>query len=764
MLKKTNHINPTLEKSSRTPSKILNLSNLNTNIMNYLKYKGVKYHIMTNSKSNNLENKEISDDKCQTLPSSPRDKKKKEDIKLHLINKNDLDNSNYNTIMGNNKQDSLYFGYNKSMSQRLNNDTKIKKCPIESHRRSFNERSKYNLVLQLIEDDKNKYNNNVNKKGRKNYFYSFDKNELNNKDNQEIKTKNNSYDKISIKSIQDTIPINLQNEQPNINIFKYNQNNDKIHSDKKRKFIKFIHHICSILKKDKKIFLKELKKKSNIQEILNYKPIIKEKTNNLNNSLEFLNNNFLTTNDNDDKIGVKQNYNIKEGLELIKTFSNIESVNTESFSYRGRKYINLEKNELNKYKGLYEQSLRLIKNIQENKKKSFGFLYIRRKVINFKIPSQIITSYKNIEIDFPEEGDFEINPIKKQIEIQRLINNFNIYGIKKNPYLPFMIKDSILKYCYKLYSEYFFKNLKNLCIKNTRNKYLKKIIHRNSWKKLQRYFRKFYHRILLFQYINERNIERENNLISNRIIEFKIENAIYDISVITQSFNDLSFLKSSHNKNNNSIQEIKNQKLKLDYIKRPRKIRYKYPFLISKIRNNLMKNIQRKKIKTKSRLLNFIDKKDPRNASLSSKKLYRPIKYIKKIFDDSTGKFYKYNDNKNSFIKSSDSKSLTGEKESENEILDEKIMKLLKVLNINLFSHSFKVWKYITKKDKKPKFYDIIIIMMKCVFIKNKMIRNAFMGETYFYIGKNIFIWYWNTIGRRIKKERKKKQKKMCNK
>ena len=102
MLKKTNHINPTLEKSSRTPSKILNLSNLNTNIMNYLKYKGVKYHIMTNSKSNNLENKEISDDKCQTLPSSPRDKKKKEDIKLHLINKNDLDNSNYNTIMGNN--------------------------------------------------------------------------------------------------------------------------------------------------------------------------------------------------------------------------------------------------------------------------------------------------------------------------------------------------------------------------------------------------------------------------------------------------------------------------------------------------------------------------------------------------------------------------------------------------------------------------------------------------------------------------------------
>ena len=109
----------------------------------------------------------------------------------------------------------------------------------------------------------------------------------------------------------------------------------------------------------------------------------------------------------------------------------------------------MEKNELKKYKRLYNQSLDLLKKMQ-CREKNFGFLFIRKKVINFKIPSKIITSFRKIEIDFPEEGDFEINSIKKNLEIEKLINDFNIYGIKKNPYLlsnsPFFIKDSILKY------------------------------------------------------------------------------------------------------------------------------------------------------------------------------------------------------------------------------------------------------------------------------------------------------------------------------
>ena len=761
MLKNKEEINTTLETSSKTPSKMLNLSNLNTNIMNYLKNKGVKYHTTTNLKSNNVENKDIYDDRCQTLPSSPRDKKKKEDIKLHLLNKNDLANSNYNTIMGNDKQDSLYFGYDKSMSERSNNDIKIKQCPIERHRLSFNESPKYNLALKLIEDGKNKYNN-LNKNRRKHYFYSFDKNEVNNKKNQEIKPKNNSYDKVSFKIIQDTFPINLKNEQPNINTFKYNQNNDKSLLDKKTKFIKFIHYFSSFLKKDKKIFFKELKKKLDNNDILkkNYKPIIKEKTNN---SVDFLGNNFLTVYENDENLGEKQKHELKESIELNKkiSFSNIDSVNAESFSNRGKTFTNGGKKVFKRYKTLNMQAIKLIKKPQEIKR-HFGFLFIRKKVINFQIPSQIKTSYNNIEIDFPEDGDFEINPIKKNFEIENLINDFNIYSIKKNPYvwakLPFIIKDSILKYCYKLYSEYFINNLKNYCLKNTRNKYLKKIIYRYSWKKLQRYFRKFYFKILLFQYISERNDEKKKNLISNRIIDFKIEKSIYDISVLTQSFNDLSFLKSSHNKNNNSIQEIKKKRtFKLDYIQRPRKIRYKYPYFISKIRNHLIKNIQGKE-KTHRRILNFIDKNDPRNASMNSKRLYKPIKYIKKMYNDVTGKFYLYNDLKYSFQKSSENKSTT--EVGENLIIDEKTMKINKILNFSIYSHCFKVWKDQTKKNKKPKFYDIIIIMMKCLFTKNKMVKRAFMGEKFFIFGKNIFIWYWNTIGQRKKNEKTKKKKK----
>ena len=763
MYKEKDHTNITLEKSSKTPSKMLNLSNLNTNIMNYLKYKGIKYHIMTNSKFNNLEYKDIYDDKCQTLPSSPRDKKKKEDIKSHLMNKN---NSNYNTMMGNDKQDILFFGYNKSMSQKVNNDLKINYSPIENHRRSFNNSPKYNLALKLIENDKNKYNKY--KKERQNYFNSFD-NELK---KEVTKSKNNSYDNVSIKLIQNTIPINLQNE-PNLKTFK---NNEKFLSDKKIKIIKFIEHISLLLKRDKQNFLKILKKKRNNEGILNiknnYKPIIKDKINKSNNSLDFLSNNCITSYENDENNGIKQNYDIKESLELIekiKTFSNIESVNTESFSFRGRKYRNLDKNELKKYKRLYNQSLDLLKKMQ-CREKNFGFLFIRKKVINFKIPSKIITSFRKIEIDFPEEGDFEINSIKKNLEIEKLINDFNIYGIKKNPYLlsnsPFFIKDSILKYCYKLYSEFFFINLKKFSIKNTRNKILKKIIYRYKWKKLQRYFRKFYFRILLSQYIYERNIERENNLKSNNVIEFKIENSIYDISVITQSFNDFSFLKSSNKKNNTSTKEIKN-KMKLDYIQRPRKIRYKYLNSISKIRNNLMKSLHKnEKIK---RMLKYIDKKDPRNASMSSKRLFRPIKVVKKLYDNVTGKFYQYDDFKHSFLKGSDNKSSTDNKNSvedfynENYIIDEKLMKLKKVLDYNQFSHSFKVWKYQTKKNKKHKFNDIIIIMMKCFFAKNKIVKKAFMGETYFILGKNIFIWYWKTIGQRKKNEKKKKiKKKMC--
>ena len=134
---------------------------------------------------------------------------------------------------------------------------------------------------------------------------------------------------------------------------------------------------------------------------------------------------------------------------------------------------------------------------------------------------------------------------------------------------------------------------------------------------------------------------------------------------------------------------------------------------------------------------------------MNSKRLYKPIKCIKKMYNDVTGKFYLYNDLKYSFQKSSENKSTT--EVGENLIIDEKTMKINKILNFSIYSHCFNVWKEQTKKNKKPKFYDIIIIMMKCLFTKNKMVKRAFMGEKFFIFGKNIFIWYWNTIGQRKK-------------
>jgi hypothetical protein len=52
---------------------------------------------------------------------------------------------------------------------------------------------------------------------------------------------------------------------------------------------------------------------------------------------------------------------------------------------------------------------------------------------------------------------------------------------------------------------------------------------------------------------------------------------------------------------------------------------------------------------------------------------------------------------------------------------------------------------------------------MKCFFAKNKIVKKAFMGEKYFILGKNIFIWYWKTIGQRKKNKKKKKIKKKKN-
>ena len=56
-------------------------------------------------------------------------------------------------------------------------------------------------------------------------------------------------------------------------------------------------------------------------------------------------------------------------------------------------------------------------------------------------------------MDFPEEGDFMYEAIKKKLEMKKKVNNIHIKGIKKNPYLwvqfPFAIKNLLQEYIYK---------------------------------------------------------------------------------------------------------------------------------------------------------------------------------------------------------------------------------------------------------------------------------------------------------------------------
>ena len=87
-------------------------------------------------------------------------------------------------------------------------------------------------------------------------------------------------------------------------------------------------------------------------------------------------------------------------------------------------------------------------------------------------------------------------------------------------------------------------------------------------------------------------------------------------------------------------------------------------------------------------------------------------------------------------------------------------MKMKGVLKLKQVNHYFKLWKFdIKEKNKKPKFFDIIIIMMKVLFTDNVYIKAAFMGELFFIKGKYLFIWFLNTIGERKRKERRDKLK-----
>ena len=97
---------------------------------------------------------------------------------------------------------------------------------------------------------------------------------------------------------------------------------------------------------------------------------------------------------------------------------------------------------------------------------------------------------------------------------------------------------------------------------------------------------------------------------------------------------------------------------------------------------------------------------------------------------------------------------INNEEKSIGEMLlnEDKNSKMKRLVKHNKLSHFFKFWKSLSKiKNDKPRFYDIIVIMMKCLFTNNLYIKAAFMGEIYFIKGKYVFIWFRNTLKKKKK-------------
>ena len=177
-----------------------------------------------------------------------------------------------------------------------------------------------------------------------------------------------------------------------------------------------------------------------------------------------------------------------------------------------------------------------------------------------------------------------------------------------------------------------------------------------------------------------------------------------------------------------------------------------------------MKNLLRKERK-RNRKLNYIDKKDLRNSQIMNMgKKYKPVKFIKKVYDNVTGNIIKRHLRQPSDLISNNSIEkeflLTDEDIKAEEILNEdKYSKMKRVLQFNRLNHFFKFWKsLIPEKNQKPKFFDIIVILMKCLFTDNDYVKAAFMGEIYFIKGKYLFNWYFKVFRDRKKRIRFKKK------
>ena len=248
--------------------------------------------------------------------------------------------------------------------------------------------------------------------------------------------------------------------------------------------------------------------------------------------------------------------------------------------------------------------------------------------------------------------------------------------------------------------------------------------------------------------------EKFNNLRIQKQIDFEIEKNFFEIEALSDSFYDFNKSLLSNNINISFEGKRKNLKnMKLESIPKPKKLNKIFPRSESKSKMKILKKLERNERK-RNRKLHFINKNDD---SLNKSMKYKQIRVVKKFFDEITGNIIEVPAQPN--ITERGYNSFIEENNLIETILKEdKNKKMKRLIIYNLFRQYFRFWKYVTNikknKKKKPRFYDIILIMMKCLFDNSGIIKKSFESELYFIKGRYIFMWYRKILGGRKKKEK----------
>ena len=582
------------------------------------------------------------------------------------------------------------------------------------------------------------------------------------------------------------------------NYFREHKNNKKEDNKEEEseyynylKIEEFIQIIYNLILKEKRYLLNKLKiqrqylQLKSIKRNLNYhKPIVKQKRKEDSvASLNQISNYFLPTNSAHESLkSLKENL-LVNNFDISKndfddypsSFRNLKYSEQNSLCFKGikktnRKSINELSENLN-YKKLYENAEENLNKIKKQGK-NFGFLYIRKKVNNIQYKPSKISSFKEIEMDFPEDGDFMYEAIKKKLQMKKRVNNIEIQGIKKNPYswvqLPFAIKNLLLDYIYKQNCQVFMNKLKNISLLNKQEQKLKDNFKREENKILRKYFNKYNYNVLKLTDNEKLKKEKLNKLTITKEENFELERNIFDLSFHSDSFYDMDnnmfnsnlSLNYSFDKKRKSIKE-----LKLENIPKQRKIFKNKIRSASRSISKIKKELERKE-RIRKRTLHFVDRSKSKNNSVGSQKNYKKIKVYKKVYDNVTG--YKFNlipknFHRNDNFNSENNSEIEHKNFAEYLLNEDKNSKIKRLVKYNQLSHYFKFWKFAFKKNNKPKFYDIIKIMMKCLFTDNVYVKSAFMGELFFIKGRYLFKWFWNTVKNKKRKLRNKKSSNIIN-